>query len=138
MQPVFVCVRVCACACVCVCVHVSARVGVFFPGGVKNEGDITGARVVFDPRCLKTGGVHSTSWKFGLCFACILIVDWNFLTKFFNSDSCNVMNVVALFFLEIISGVQLLGIILEMSTFVPAKNFRFGRNRLSRRSVCNL
>ena len=40
------------------------------------------------------------------------------------------------FFLEIISGVQLLTI--EMSTFTPAIKLTFGHNRFGRRAVCNL
>ena len=34
--------------------------------------------------------VHSTSWKFGLCFVYIFIADWNFLTKFCSSDPSSI------------------------------------------------
>ena len=120
MTTLVVCIRVaciCVCTCVCMCVCTCARERTcrcFLSDGVKNEGDITGVRVVFDPRCFKIGVVLSTSWKLGLCFVCILIVDWNFLTKFFSSHSrFNRNNLISLYLKS------------ETSAHVQLRNYSF-------------
>ena len=44
--------------------------------------------------------MYSASWKFGLYFVCIFVVDWNFLTKFFSSDSSFNRNILTSLYLK--------------------------------------
>ena len=46
------------------------------------------------------GGVHSTSWKFSLPFVHIFRTDWNFSTKFGNSDPSFNWNILTLLYLK--------------------------------------
>ena len=44
--------------------------------------------------------VHSTSWKLGLYFVYIFIAYWNFLTKFYGSDSSFNRNILTSLYLK--------------------------------------
>ena len=46
------------------------------------------------------GGVHSSSWKFGLYFLYVFIADGNFLTKFCISDPCFNRNILTSLYLK--------------------------------------